>query len=67
MGKLNDKFGICAAHLGNVIADTTKQRDCITLRGKYNKHTRANVLLRSAFPSHLLLPSKTMSNTKREN
>ena len=33
MGKLNDTFGIYAAHLGNVIADTAKQCDRATLQG----------------------------------
>ena len=31
MGKLNDRFGIYAAHLNNIIADTSKKCDCATL------------------------------------
>ena len=34
MGKLNGEFGVNAAHLGNVFADTMKQCDRITLQGK---------------------------------
>ena len=59
MGELNDRFGVYSAHLGNVIADTTKQCDRATLQCKYNKFTEANILLRSAFLSDLLLPAKT--------
>ena len=67
MGKLNDKFGIYAAHL-DVIADTSKQCDCTTLQGKYKKLTKANVLLCSAFLSDLLLPAKTLNlATQKEN
>ena len=56
MGKLNDKFDVYSAHLGNVIADTTKHCGCATLRGIYNKLTKTNTFLRSAFLSDLLLP-----------
>ena len=61
MAKLNDKFGVYAAHLANVIADTTKKCDRATLQGKYDEFTEANVLLRSAFLSDLLSPAKFLS------
>ena len=68
MGKLIHKFGGYSAHLGNVIADTTKQCDRAILQGKYNKLTKAKILLRSAFLSNLLLPAKTLSlATQNEN
>ena len=60
MGKLNDKFGVYAAHLGNGIADTMKQCDRATFQGKYNKLTEVNVLLCSAFLSEFLLPAKSL-------
>ena len=34
--KLNDKFGVFAAHLEIVISDTSKKCDRTTLQGKYN-------------------------------
>ena len=34
--KLNDKFGVFAAHLEIVISDTLKKCDRATLQGKYN-------------------------------
>ena len=49
MGELNDRFDVYSAHLGNAIADTTKQCDRATLQCKYHKFTEANILLRSAF------------------
>ena len=67
-GKLSDKFGVYIAHLGNIIADTSKQCDCATLQAKHNKLIEANVLLRSAFLSDLLLPAKALSpSTQKEN
>ena len=67
--KLNDKSGICPAHLGNVINGTSRQCDCATLQGKYNKLTKANFLFRSVFLSDLLLLAKKLKscNTKREH
>ena len=68
MGKLSDKFGVYAAHLGNTIADTTKQCDRATRQGKYNKLTEANIFLRRAFFFDLLLSVKSWSlSTKKEN
>ena len=61
MGKLNGRFGVYYVHLGNVIADTTKQCDRATLQCIYNKLTEANILLRSAFLYDLLLPAKISS------
>ena len=40
MKKLNDKFGVFATHLENVISDTSKKCDCATLQGKYNNLTQ---------------------------
>ena len=61
MAKLNNKFGIYAAHLENVISDTSKQCDWATLQGKLNNMTDAKVLLRSAFLFDLLSPAKILS------
>ena len=36
MKRFNSKFGIFAAHLENVISDTSKKCDCETLQGNYN-------------------------------
>ena len=68
MGKLIHKFGDYSAHLDNVIAGTKKQCDRAILQDKYNELTKANILLRSAFLSNLLLPAKTLSlATQNEN
>ena len=67
-GKLNDKSDICPAHLGNVINETSRQCDCATLQGKYNKLTKANFLFRSVFLPDLLLLAKNLSlATQKEN
>ena len=39
MKNLSNKFGLFAAHLENVISDTSKKCDGATLQGKYNNVT----------------------------
>ena len=56
MGKLNDKFGVYATHLGNVIADTTN--NMIASHFRVNKLTEADILLHSAFLSDFYFPSR---------
>ena len=58
IGKLNNKFDVyAAAHLGNVIANAMKQRNCASPQGKYNELIKANVFLRNASLPNLLLPA----------
>ena len=57
MKKLNDRFGVFAAHLENIIFDTSKKCDHATLKGKYNNLSEASVLLRSTFVSDILQPA----------
>ena len=49
------------AHLENVIADTSKKTDRATLQGKFTLLSEANVILRSALLTDLLVPAKTLS------
>ena len=61
MTKLNDKFGVYAKQIENSIEQTTKASDKATLRGKLNRLTTADVLLRSAFLTDILEPVKILS------
>ena len=66
--KLNDKFGVYVARLGNAISVTMKQYNHATLQGKHYKLTKANILLCSTFLFNLLLPAKTLILTiQKEN
>ena len=61
MTKLNDKFGVYAKQIENSIEQTPKASDKATLRGKLNRLTTADVLLRSAFLTDILEPVKILS------
>lgn len=64
MSKLNGKFSICAAHLGNALPDTT-QNNMITPYFRVNQLTKANVLLRSVFLTDLSLPAKILNTANK--
>ena len=61
MTKLNDKFGVYSKQIGNSIDQTPKASDKAALRGKLNRLTTADVLLRSAFLTDILEPVKILS------
>ena len=49
MQKLVDKYGLYTSHLRIVVADTTKQRDCILLQGKFEILVKAKKSIAEAF------------------
>ena len=61
MHKLVDKFGLYTHHLQNVIAETSKQLDRATLKGKFNKLIESKVTLRAAFLLDVLTEAKIFS------
>ena len=61
MTTLNDKFGVYAKQIENSIEQTPKASGKATLRGKFNRLTTADVLLRSAFLTDILEPVKILS------
>lgn len=67
MTRLVEKFGVYTQHLQNVIADTSKQCDRATVKGKFEKLVHASVLLRSSFFVDLLGPAKELSMVTQKN
>ena len=59
MTRLVEKFGMYTQHLQNVIADTSKQCDRGTVKGKYDKLVHNSV--QSSFLVDLLGPAKKLS------
>ena len=67
MEKLVDKYGLYTSHLRNLVADTTKQRDCILLQGKFEILVEAkNLLQRLFFLILWVKPKKNFLMQKRD-
>ena len=61
MEKLVNKFGLYMQHIQNITPDTTKQLDCVKLRGKFSTLIESNVILQAAFLLDIIEKKKIFS------